>query len=70
MARAIKNEHGLRVGNAFIAKVLKQNFDMSYTSVSHQALKANAPRSLVIRSLYAQELLKLLQDNYRVINID
>ena len=43
---------------------------MSYTVVSRLALKANAPRSLVVRALYAQKQLQLLDEGYRVINVD
>ena len=38
--------------------------------VSHIALKANSPRSLVVRSLYAQKLLQFHSENYRVLNCD
>lgn len=43
---------------------------MSFTKVWYLALRANAPRSLTVRSLYAQEMMKLLDQGYRVINCD
>jgi hypothetical protein len=70
VAAAIKDEHGVSISNTFIAKVLKEHFDMSYTNVSHQNLKCNAPRSLVVRSLYAQQILKLFEQQFRIINVD
>ena len=43
---------------------------MSYTQVKFLNAKANCPRSLVVRSLYARKLLEYLKQDFRVLNID
>ena len=49
---------------------MRRELNMTYTQVKFLSVKANAPRSLVVRSLYARKLLDLLKQNFRVVNVD
>ena len=70
VVEAVKRQYGFSISNAYAAKVLKEHFNMSYTMVSHQKPGVNAPRSLVVRSLYAKKMIQLLEQGYRVVNVD
>ena len=49
---------------------MRKCHNMSYTQVKFLNAKANCPRSLVVRSLYARKLLEYLKQDFRVLNID
>ena len=61
VVKAVKREHDFKVSSSYVARVMKEHFSMSYTMVSRLSLKSNSPRSLVVRSLYAQKMLQLLE---------
>ena len=50
--------------------MLKKKFRLSYKKIRRIPFSGNSERSKVLRSLYAQEMLRVYQSGKRVINVD
>lgn len=53
-----------------VRDVLKTKFHLSYKKIRRIPFTGNSERNKVLRSLYAQKMLKVYQSVKRVINVD
>ena len=53
-----------------VLNVLKSKFQLSYRKIKRVPFTGNSERNKVMRSLYAQKMLKVYQTTQRVINVD
>ena len=53
-----------------VAKILKTKFRLSYRKVKRVSTQGNSERCLVLRHLYAREMLKIYSEGKHIINID
>jgi hypothetical protein len=67
---AVREETGLVVGAKIVREVLRTDLNLSYLKAKKLNPQVNADRALVLRQQYALEMLKLLNSNKRVINVD
>ena len=67
---ALLESGGPLVGKHEVARVLKQDYGMSYRLMKKAAYQGNSQRCLVTRMLYAKKMLSLLEEGKRIINID
>ena len=70
VADAIKAQHEVKLSHQLISTVLKSHFDMRFHKVKRVPFKGNSELSLVVRQQCAIKLLELLEQGFRVINID
>ncbi len=49
---------------------MKKHMDMSYKKMIPVSLHINSPKNLILRQRYALELVALLNDGKRIINVD
>ena len=50
--------------------IMKKHMDMSYKKMISVSLHINSPKNLILRQRYALELVALLNDGKRIINVD
>jgi hypothetical protein len=67
---AVKESWGLAVKARYVADVMRLRFRMRFRRVVKTAFQANSDRALVIRQQYALMMFKLLDEGYRIINVD
>ena len=53
-----------------VRKIMRHDLGMRYKKISHVALHTNSPKNLILRQRYAIELVALLNNGKRIINID
>ena len=53
-----------------VAKILKNEFNLSYRKIRRVPFQGNSDRCLVLRQLYARKMFQLYNDGYHVLNID
>ena len=58
------------VSKRLVASILRNQFGMRFNKVKRVAFKGNSERSLVVRQQCALKILELLEQGYRIINID
>ena len=66
----VLKEHKQKVSPALIRFSLKNVHGLSYRKIKRIPFAGNSEQSKVLRSLYAQKMLKVLQSGQRIINID
>ncbi len=55
---------------SFIASVMRRVADLTYSKVKRIPFRANMQCCLVLRHLYAKQMLELLNSDVRIFNID
>ena len=51
-------------------KVIKEDLDMSYRQVACRVAQTNTVRCMVLRQRYAMKMISVLEQGFRVINVD
>ena len=64
------DQKGVVVTRGAVVPLLRTTFNMRYRKIREIAFQGNYERNLALRCLYAQQFLRVLQDGYRVINVD
>ena len=71
VACAAASQHdGMKLGPRVLSNVLKSRFDMRFSKIKRIPFKGNSERSLVVRQQSAKKLFELLEQGYRIVNID
>ena len=68
--RAVFKKHGERVFIKPVIKILKNNFSMTCRKLRRIPYPGNFEHNKVLRSFYAQTILKLYDSDTRIVNID
>ena len=63
-------QHGVKLGPRVLSNVLKSHFDLRFHKVKRIPFQGNSERSLVIRQQSAKKLLELLEQGFRIVNVD
>ena len=63
-------EANLELPVAEVRKVLRENLNMRYRMLKKVEYQGNSERCLVTRMLYAKQMLELLGEGKRIVNID
>ena len=58
------------VSSKLVIQVMKKEFQLSFVKSKKLHPQANSDRAIVLRQQYALEMLKLLKQKKRIINID
>ena len=66
----VRTQSGLNVSQYYVAKVFKNDFNLSYRKIRRFPFQGNYERCLVLRQLYARKMLQLYSEGYHVLNID
>ncbi len=61
---------GDRIAPNTIRLIMKDRLRLSYRKIKRVQIPGNSERCLVLRHLYARKMLKLLQDEFEIVNID
>ena len=67
---SIQSSENVKVGKEFVCKTLREQLGLRYRRIKKVAFAGNIDRSLVLRRLYAEEMLALLQQHKRIVVID
>ena len=63
-------QHGVKLGPRVLSNVLKSHFDLRFHKVKRIPFQGNSERSLVVRQQSAKKLLELLDQGFRIVNVD
>ena len=66
----IESKYSFIVSKRLVASVLRNQFDMRFHKVKRVSFKGNSERSLVVRQQCALKILELLEQGYRIVNVD
>ena len=66
----VKEKFGRTVSAYMVLNALNNKFQLSYRKLKRVPFTGNSERNQVMRSLYAQKMLKVYQTAGRVINVD
>ena len=66
----MKADHGFDVGRRQVIKVLKRELDLSFIKAKKLHPAANSAKVLVQRQQFAMELVRLIEQKQRIINVD
>ena len=70
MQDKVSTQAGLKVSLHNVAKILKNEFDLSHRKIRRVPFQGNSERCLVLRQLYARKMLQLYSEGYHILNID
>ena len=68
--RLALTESGILVPKSIVSWVLQNPFQIHYKQIKPVPFQGNSQRFLILRSLYTQKILSVLEQGMRVINID
>ena len=68
--KMMMDQKGVIVPRSVVASTLRSRFNMRFRKIREIAFQGNRERNLALRCMYAQRFLQVLQDGYRLINID
>jgi hypothetical protein len=66
----VDSHHDLQVKKKEICSILSQDFKLRHRKIHYIQQQANSFRSMVLRQRFAREMIKLLQNKVRIINVD
>ena len=66
----VREEQGLKVSHEQAREVMKEDLQLRYRPLKRIAFRANSARCLILRKLFAESMIGLLQKGKRIINVD
>lgn len=68
--KTLRDEAAIELPLTQVRKVLRENLNMRYRVIKKVEYRGNSERCLVTRMLYAKQMLELLGEGKRIVNID
>lgn len=66
----VKQTSQLDVKSPLVRQTLKQDLHLRYKPLKRIAFKANSAQCLILRKLYAEKMIGLLEKGKRILNVD
>ena len=70
LSKYLKEEFEMEKKPWELARILKEDLGMQYRRIKPLSTNTNSERNLVLRQRFAMELIKLMQEGKRILNVD
>ena len=66
----MNGENEVKVGRKLISQIMRRDYEMKFRKIKPISYLGNMERNLVLRCLYAQKFLQVLNEGLNIVNID
>ena len=70
LAKDLREHEGIDKKPWQLAKIMKEDLGMRYKKIKEVTVNTNSERNLVFRQQFALELIRLLREGKRILNVD